>query len=1106
MRGDRLELTGSATSTLAQGITLTSGCFAIGLNCVGGSGSSEFTDGGVFLNPNETNDALVLGASTYLNPNALLELRGTSTPTVLIFASSTPSATGDFLQFVNSAGGELFSIDSTGAFAGASAATSTLSGGLSLSGGNLNLATGGVFLINNARVLDATSLGTGITTASGLVTVSALTSGSLASGFGNISIGSSDITADVITGTGLANFAGLISTASSTFRENLNVTGHLSATGTISVGGGTSATSSFSSNINTSGNLRGDRLEIVGSATSTISGGLNISSGGLAVANLIQNGILFAGTSGAVGQDNGNLVFIDSTDRFGVATSAPAASLSTGGSTYLGDNSADKLTIHSGTIDYPISATTTISNLALNVWSMATSTTASPFLSVSTFLGTGIASSTSPGRIGIGTTTPEARLAIDGQTSSYFGVAGIDEMLTITGQTGVRFGNRMVVMNNPTEAANTLVGQFIRVIDDSGLSNTVRGLEIQAHSGTTTSGANTALRATGKTFGVQGLTTGTAGASLVPAGVYAENQSTSTGQVLRAYTSTTTTGDLALFFQEGTQNFSGSGLKMNFGKGTGPFTGYFLNLQANDVSFLVASSTGTIGIGTSTPFNYFPAGGSVQGVPSTHRGLHIASGAMATGTTSPLVMIETTDSQADNKAFLTMRSDSDGTPDIEFVVNAAGTVLADQSINGGGADLAEWFPAKNAKPNLEPGDLVAVDGSSSVDLVKKSEGAPYDQNVLGIISTKPGLISGGGSVEDTHENDVLVALAGRVPLKVSLENGPVKPGDRLTSSSIPGVAMKATKSGLVVGIALEAFDGANYLSEGTVGVETDVITEEAISTVKKKIIKDNRYFGADLETGKERGGEIEEVEIEEAIKTSLKKIVAPENSSAKDMTTSKGDSVKVGKVLVFVNLSGSKFDAELAGGSFAAVDQKTGKVTSGGILDMAGEDIVNVRQILSASGNWSINENGKLVVKEIQTDKLCIGQTCVTEAELKALLENAGVAPAAPGATSDVLTSSTSDVEEPAADTEPPVITINGNNPAQIEVGQSYGDLGATVTDNINDNLGIKISVDGVDPPAGGGEVQIDTSLAGEHTIIYSATDQAGNTGTATRIVKVIEP
>jgi hypothetical protein len=54
-----------------------------------------------------------------------------------------------------------------------------------------------------------------------------------------------------------------------------------------------------------------------------------------------------------------------------------------------------------------------------------------------------------------------------------------------------------------------------------------------------------------------------------------------------------------------------------------------------------------------------------------------------------------------------------------------------------------------------------------------------------------------------------VALSGRVPVKVSLENGEIKKGDYLTSSSTPGVAMKALRPGPVVGKALEGFDSSS---------------------------------------------------------------------------------------------------------------------------------------------------------------------------------------------------------------------------------------------------------------------------------------------------------
>jgi hypothetical protein len=76
-------------------------------------------------------------------------------------------------------------------------------------------------------------------------------------------------------------------------------------------------------------------------------------------------------------------------------------------------------------------------------------------------------------------------------------------------------------------------------------------------------------------------------------------------------------------------------------------------------------------------------------------------------------------------------------------------------------------------------------------------------------------------------------------------------------------------------------------------------------------------------------------------------------------------------------------------------------------------------------------------------------------------------------------------------DTTPPVITINGDNPVSINVGDTYTDAGAVATDN----------VDGTDTVTASGTV--DTTTAGTYTITYSATDTAGNTATETRIVNV---
>jgi hypothetical protein len=66
-------------------------------------------------------------------------------------------------------------------------------------------------------------------------------------------------------------------------------------------------------------------------------------------------------------------------------------------------------------------------------------------------------------------------------------------------------------------------------------------------------------------------------------------------------------------------------------------------------------------------------------------------------------------------------------------------------------------------------------------------------------------------------------------------------------------------------------------------------------------------------------------------------------------------------------------------------------------------------------------------------------------------------------------------------DTVKPVITLIGNNPININEGDSFSDPGANVSDNVDDTTVIY------------GAGTIDTSIAGNYNITYSATDSAGN-------------
>ena len=78
-------------------------------------------------------------------------------------------------------------------------------------------------------------------------------------------------------------------------------------------------------------------------------------------------------------------------------------------------------------------------------------------------------------------------------------------------------------------------------------------------------------------------------------------------------------------------------------------------------------------------------------------------------------------------------------------------------------------------------------------------------------------------------------------------------------------------------------------------------------------------------------------------------------------------------------------------------------------------------------------------------------------------------------------------------DTTPPVITITGDNPVTVELGTTYADEGATADETaVGDELIITSGT-------------VDINRVGIYTITYRATDSAGNTGTVTRTVNVVD-
>jgi hypothetical protein len=126
-----------------------------------------------------------------------------------------------------------------------------------------------------------------------------------------------------------------------------------------------------------------------------------------------------------------------------------------------------------------------------------------------------------------------------------------------------------------------------------------------------------------------------------------------------------------------------------------------------------------------------------------------------------------------------------------------------QEIAAAGADLAEAYSTNDNSINA--GDVVALDPTLKAGVMKTDKA--YDNQVFGIISTAPGMILGDSNSTGEGIKEVPVALSGRVPVKVNNEEGSIKAGDPLTTSSTPGVAMKAVRAGVIIGMAMSDYNG-----------------------------------------------------------------------------------------------------------------------------------------------------------------------------------------------------------------------------------------------------------------------------------------------------------
>jgi len=125
----------------------------------------------------------------------------------------------------------------------------------------------------------------------------------------------------------------------------------------------------------------------------------------------------------------------------------------------------------------------------------------------------------------------------------------------------------------------------------------------------------------------------------------------------------------------------------------------------------------------------------------------------------------------------------------------------------GGADIVEGFDT-GCIP-AEPGTLMSIDPDRP-GIVRPSTAA-YDTRVAGVVSGAGGVNAG---IKLGHQGvldgDTPIAMTGRVYVKATAAGGVIRAGDLLTTSDLPGHAMKAAdrdrRPGAVIGKAMTGLD------------------------------------------------------------------------------------------------------------------------------------------------------------------------------------------------------------------------------------------------------------------------------------------------------------
>ncbi len=128
------------------------------------------------------------------------------------------------------------------------------------------------------------------------------------------------------------------------------------------------------------------------------------------------------------------------------------------------------------------------------------------------------------------------------------------------------------------------------------------------------------------------------------------------------------------------------------------------------------------------------------------------------------------------------------------------------------------------KDSIVPdGSVVSQDADGVYTLTRRA----YDAQVRGIIVNDPAIYV----KSDNPRKKYAIVGSGEANVRVSTAEGPIQKGDLLRSSTVPGVLVRAAKSGFVVGVAMQSYTEPNSKTVGTIRATLDIHYAPSVSSI-----------------------------------------------------------------------------------------------------------------------------------------------------------------------------------------------------------------------------------------------------------------------------------